>query len=171
VWAEDEHRLGLKPVLRRVWAPKGERPRAVVKERYEWLYQYGFVEPHSGETFWVILPVVNSEAFSLALEEFAEWVGVGDGKQVLVVLDQAGWHVGRRVRIPEGVHLVELPSKSPELQPAERLWPLTNEAVCNRAFGNLDELEEVLVDRCMKLAEMQDDVRSSTLYHWWPLAS
>src|SRR3982751_4075456 len=25
VWATDEHRLGLKPILRRVWAPKGQR--------------------------------------------------------------------------------------------------------------------------------------------------
>src|SRR5829696_4286034 len=29
VFATDEHRLGLKPVLRRVWAPKGERPIAL----------------------------------------------------------------------------------------------------------------------------------------------
>ena len=28
-FATDEHRLGLKPVLRRVWAPRGERPIAV----------------------------------------------------------------------------------------------------------------------------------------------
>src|SRR5215211_1449852 len=28
VWATDEHRIGLKPILRRVWAPKGQRPVA-----------------------------------------------------------------------------------------------------------------------------------------------
>jgi hypothetical protein len=28
LWAEDETRLGLKPVIRRVWAPVGERPTA-----------------------------------------------------------------------------------------------------------------------------------------------
>jgi hypothetical protein len=26
VWAFDEHRLGLKPITRRVWARKGQRP-------------------------------------------------------------------------------------------------------------------------------------------------
>ena len=26
VWAMDEHRIGLQPVLRRVWAPRGHRP-------------------------------------------------------------------------------------------------------------------------------------------------
>src|SRR5947209_7713909 len=40
VWAFDEHRLGLKPVLRRQWAPRGQRPIAVGRHRYEWLYLY-----------------------------------------------------------------------------------------------------------------------------------
>ena len=38
VFATDEHRLGLKPVLRRVWAPKGQRPIALGHHRYKWLY-------------------------------------------------------------------------------------------------------------------------------------
>ena len=33
------------------------------------------------------------------------------------------------------------------LQPAERLWPLTNEAVANKCFETLTELEEVLFQR------------------------
>src|SRR3954469_675162 len=37
VWATDEHRIGLKPILRRVWAPKGERPIALGHHRYKWL--------------------------------------------------------------------------------------------------------------------------------------
>jgi len=36
IWAEDEARLGLKPVTRRVWAPVGERPTARFKRGYEW---------------------------------------------------------------------------------------------------------------------------------------
>lgn len=45
VWAEDEHRLGLLPILRRVWAPKGQRPITPVRRTYAWLYVYGFVRP------------------------------------------------------------------------------------------------------------------------------
>src|SRR4051794_40460412 len=33
VWATDEHRIGLKPILRRVWAPKGQRPIALGHHR------------------------------------------------------------------------------------------------------------------------------------------
>jgi Winged helix-turn helix len=42
VWSEDEHRLGLQPVLRRVWTPIGEQPIATVKTQYQWLWLYGF---------------------------------------------------------------------------------------------------------------------------------
>ena len=38
VWAEDEHRLGLLPVVRRVWAPRGQRPTAWTRRRYQWCY-------------------------------------------------------------------------------------------------------------------------------------
>jgi hypothetical protein len=45
VWATDEHRIGLKPILRRVWAPKGQRPIALGHHRYKWLYVTAFVQP------------------------------------------------------------------------------------------------------------------------------
>ena len=35
--AFDEHRAGLKPVLRRVWARRGQRPLAVGHHRFAWL--------------------------------------------------------------------------------------------------------------------------------------
>lgn len=164
-------RLGLKPVLRRVWAPRGRRPVARFRRRYEWLYLYGFVRPESGEVFWLILPTVNAEAFSMALAHFAEWAGAGKDKRILLVLDQAGWHTGGKLEVPEGIHLEFLPPRSPELQPAERLWPLANEAVANRLFEDLDGLEEVLVERCVALLERTGLIRSYTLYHWWPRAA
>ena len=42
-FATDEHRIGLKPILRRVWAPRGERPIAPGHHRFEWLYVTAFV--------------------------------------------------------------------------------------------------------------------------------
>ncbi len=60
VWAMDEHRVGLKPVLRRIWVPWWDTPTASVHWRFEWVWVYGFVHPESGETYWWILPRVNS---------------------------------------------------------------------------------------------------------------
>jgi|GEM_PF-5184185 len=46
----------------------------------------------------------------------------GDDKQILLVIDGAGWHRSEQVVVPNGIHLLLLPPYSPELQPAERLW-------------------------------------------------
>ncbi len=170
LWAEDEARLGLKPVMRRVWAPVGERPVARFKRGYKWTYVYGFVRPQSGEVFWLILPTLNVQLFSMALFEFAKEVGAGENKKrILLVVDKAGWHTGGEVEVPEGIDLDEfLPSGSPELQPAERLWPLTNEGVANRLFEEIEELEEALVERCIELLDQAEAIRDLTNYHWWP---
>jgi transposase len=172
LWAEDEARLGLKPVMRRVWAPVGKkRPVARFKGGYKWTYLYGFVHPQSGEVYWLILPTVNVELFSMALNEFAKEVGVGEHKRVLLVVDQAGWHTGKEVEIPEGIHLEFLPSGSPELMPAERLWPLTNEALANEIFEEIEEVEEALVERCLELLDQPEAIRELTNYYWWPQAA
>ncbi len=72
----DEHRLGLKPILRRVWAPRGQRPVVPVQPRYEWLYIYAFAHPNTGRSFYLLMPTVSVEAFSVALHEFATCVGL-----------------------------------------------------------------------------------------------
>ncbi len=160
--------MGLKPVIRRVWAPVGQRPIARFNRGYKWTYLYGFVHPESGDLFWMILPTVNTELFSLALREFAKEVGAGKKRRILLVVDKAGWHIGGEVQIPEGIHLELLPSGSPELMPPERLWPLTNEAVANGLFEEIEEIEEALVKRCLQLLDQPDLIRDLTNYHWWP---
>ena len=90
MWCEDEHRLGIKPILRRAWGPIGQRPPAKVHQRYEWAYLYAFVRPNTGEVYLLLLPTVNAEAFSVALEHFAKKVGAGNRKRILLVLDRAG---------------------------------------------------------------------------------
>lgn len=163
--------MGLKPVLRRVWAPVGERPTARIKRGYEWTYLYGFVRPTTGEVYWLILPTVNKELFSMALQEFAREVEVGEHKHVLLVLDQAGWHTSKEVEIPKGIHLEFLPTGSPELQPAERLWPLSNETIANQLFEQIEEIEQALVGRCVELLDQPEIIRDLTNYHWWPQAA
>jgi transposase len=171
LWATDEHRLGLKPILRKAWSPIGERPVVGVHKRYEWTYLYAFARPKTGEVHWLILPTVNAEVFSMALESFAREVGAGKKKRVLLVLDRAGWHTAKKLSVPEGVHLEFLPSHSPELQPAERLWPLSDEGVANRYFEEIEEIEQALVERCVALSDRPEVIRSYIRYHWWPNAA
>jgi transposase len=169
VWSEDEHRIGLHPVVRRLWVEQGEQPVAKVNWKREWLWLYAFVQPQTGQTYWWILPYVNTELFSQVLEDFALHFGVGEDKHVVLPLDQARWHTSSQLKVPKGIHLVPLPPYSPELQPAERLWPLVNEPLANQAHTTLDALEELVYQRCRRLLRQQELIRGLTFYHWWPL--
>lgn len=171
VWAMDEHRVGLKPVLRRIWVPWWDTPTAEVHWRFQWVWVYGFVHPESGETYWWVLPRVNTHLFNQVLADFAREFGLGDRKHVLLTVDRAGWHMSKEVQIPHGLHLEFLPPYSPELQPAERLWTLTNEPIANNYFKSINELEDALVARCQVLLEHKGFISRLTCYHWWPKTS
>lgn len=167
LWSEDEHRLGLKPIRRRIYVPEGDNPIASVHWRYQWLWVYTLVEPSRGETEWWILPCVNTTVFSQVLAEFAKAYGIHANKRILLVVDQAGWHRSEKLQIPEGIHLFPLPPYTPELQPAERLWGLVDEPIANRTFTDLSELEQVVCERCQQLLGQKDLIRGLTNFHWW----
>lgn len=72
----------------------------------------------------------------------AQEYGVGEHKRILLAIDQAGWHTSNDLILLEGIDLIYLPAYSPELQPAERLCPLTNEVVANSSFCLCDETRQ-----------------------------
>jgi hypothetical protein len=168
LWTTDPHRIGLKPILRRVWSPRGQRPQAVVQHRSQWCDRYAFVQPHSGRTWGLWLPTVAVAAFTLALSEFAHAVSAGPGKQVLVVPDGAGWHPSAQVNVPAGGHVHFRPPYAPEWQPAERLWPLTNAALANRPFQDLEALQDAQAHRGLTRQTPPEVIRAHTSLHWWP---
>ncbi|WP_341476156.1 IS630 family transposase [Crocosphaera subtropica] len=166
VWFFDEHRVGLKPIIRKVWSPTGERPKAIVQHRYEWLYVYGFVEPKTGKTLWYLIPRVNNKWLSLVYEAFAEDVGLNKDKIIFLVEDNAGWHRSQKLKIPNGIIVEFLPAYSPELQPAERLWTLVDEPLVNEYFETIEEIEDILAIRCCLLQNMTEEIKNLTNYHW-----
>lgn len=105
---------------------------------------------------------------NISLREFAGSVGAGVTKQILLMWDGAGWHKSQGVEVPEGIHLMEMPAYTPELQPAERLWPLLNEGVANEQIEDLDSLEQKLVRRCKEIIAQPKVVNGLTDFHWWP---
>ncbi|HEV2459142.1 MAG TPA: transposase [Ktedonobacterales bacterium] len=130
LWATDQQRSGLKPLLRRVWTPAGPRPHALVQQRCAWRWLVGFVHPASGRTVFppasgrTVFPpasAVSIAVFAAELAVFAEQGGAGPAKQIVLVLDQAGWHTSTTRRVPDHLHLLCLPAYSPELHPAEHL--------------------------------------------------
>lgn len=73
-----------KPIIRKVWSPIGQRPMVEVHQRYEWTYtSTPSRAPRAERSNWLILPTVNAEVFSMALEHFAREVGAGKRKRIL----------------------------------------------------------------------------------------
>jgi hypothetical protein len=103
---------------------------------------------------------------ALALGEFARWADPAGEKLLVVLIDNAGWHIARRLEVPANVLLHRLPPCTPQLQPAEPLWPLVREAVANQGFDGLAGLQRPLVDRCCWLMDHPDVVRGAVGFGW-----
>jgi transposase len=56
---------------------------------------------------------------TLHLAEIAQVVA--PGAHAVVLLDQAGWHLSRRLVVPANITLMPLPAKAPELNPVENV--------------------------------------------------
>ena len=68
--------------------------------------------------------------------------------------------------MPNGIRLVYLPPHSPELQPAETLWPLVDEPIVNKLVPSLDDLVNTTGTRRCDVTERQTEISSPTNFAW-----
>lgn len=66
---------------------------------------------------------------------------------------------------PNGIEPVFLPPYSPQLQPAERLWEVTDAPLFNRVPESLAELDAALSEQCCRLSQEPERLRSRLCYH------
>jgi transposase len=109
---------------------------------------------------------VSKPFFAALLALFAREAGAGRERLIVLGLDNAGWHTAPNLAVPDGIRPVYLPRYSPELQPAEHLWPVLDEPLANRHFATLADLEQVITARCRVLN--RDPLKPGTNFHWWP---
>ena len=109
---------------------------------------------------------VSKPFLAALLALLAREAGAGRERIVVLGLDKAGWPTAPNLVGPDGIRLVSLPRSSPELQPAEHLWPGLDEPLAHRSFGTLAELEPVVTERCRILNS--DQLKPGTNFHWWP---
>jgi transposase len=168
VWAQHEQRIGLQPIVRRVWTLPGARVLARVWPRYRWCYVVAVVRPDTGESYGLLVPRLATDVYGLALAAFARAIGVGPTKRIVLVVAQAGWHRSHDLVVPDGLQLEYLPAYAPELQPAERLWSRIDEVVANRALPDLESVLDVVSERCRVLRSWSQAIARRTCFHWWP---
>ena len=106
---------------------------------YDWIYLFAAVNPLTGNSSAMLAPTVNTDYMNAHLRFISR--EAGPDKHVVLVLDQAGWHVANGLRIPKNITLLHLPPYSPELNPIERIWAfLKSHRLSNRVFVDYDDL-------------------------------
>ena len=88
----------------------------------------------------IVLPACNTEAMNLHLAEITK--EIAPGRHAALLLDQAGWHLSRRVVVPENITLIPLPPKCPELNPVEQF--LRDNWISNRIFASYENRWEYI---------------------------
>ena len=144
LWTQDESRCGLLPIVRRRITARGVQPLLPSAYRFESLYLYGAVEPLTGQSFFLELPLLNTEGFQLFLEHFA---ATDPTTFHLLLLDNGAFHKAQALRLPPNVALVFFPPYTPELNPIERLWRDLKDWLAPSQPTTLDALSTLLMTR------------------------
>jgi len=120
IWYTDETGVEGEPRPRRRLALKGSRPRSVKNGDHVRLSILGVVCPRTGEFFAIEASHCDTEVFQVFLDEAARAI-TPTRKRNILVLDNASWHKGKKLKW----HCFEplyLPPYSPDLNLIERLW-------------------------------------------------
>lgn len=179
IWWQDEARIGQserdQKTIRRIvfpankrtrrWARKGTRPVAPHDQRTKSTYLFGAICPARGVGAGLVLPRCNTAMMQLHLDEIA--LHVAPGAHGLILLDQAGWHTTKKLRIPDNITLMPLPPRAPELNPVENVWQfLRDNWLSNRVFKSYDDIVALSCDAWSKLIDQPWKIMSIGMRKW-----
>ena len=165
VWFEDEGRFGQQGTITRVWALRGRRAYACKQTGFEWVYVFGAVCPETGQTHGCLISFADTSAMNGYLKDFCKHIP--DDEHVLMVLDRAGWHRARTLRIAENLTLLLLPAYSPELNPVELLWwQMRDKHLSNQVFETAEQLDMDVGKAWCAVTCQSETIRSLCLFPW-----
>ena len=96
---------------------------------------------------------------------------VSDGRHALVVLDGAGWHRSKALKIPASAAPLRLPPYSPELNPAETVFQfLKSRHFANQVFETADAVKEKVGAVWSDFTNSPDRIRTLGDRSWEELA-
>jgi transposase len=165
LWFQDEMRVGQKNSLVYQWAKKGTRPRQPKDQRYENAYVFGAVCPSRDTGIAIIMPYANTAAMRKHIEAISR--AVAPGAHGLVILDQAGWHNTRKLKVPKNLTLMSLPPAYPELNAAENIWQYLRQTyLANRVFKSYTDILDACQDAWRRLLNETGCIASIATRDW-----
>jgi len=156
VLCADELRLGLRGQVRRVLAPRGVDVIQRLQLKYEWAYLLLAVDPRAGTLRWRWLEHCRAAPIK---ETLADWM------LDAVIWDGAGAHRANLLAdLPTA--RVRLPSYSPELNPAERVFEEIRRRTEGRVYDSVADKQAVAQAYLDDLAAQPDRVRRLCGWTW-----
>lgn len=86
---------------------------------------------------------------------------VAAGAHAVVLMDRAGWHKTDKLKVPENLIIILLPSRSPELNPVENVWQyLRQNWLSNSVFLDCQAILDAGCNAWNKLITQPDTISS-----------
>jgi transposase len=162
---QDEMRVGQKNGLVYQWAKKGTRPRQPKDQRCENAYLFGAVCPSRDTGVALIMPNADTEAMQKHIDEIGR--AVTPRAHALIILDKAGWHTTRKLKLPKNLTLMPLPPACSELNAAENIWQYLRQTyLSNRVFQTYSAILDACQGAWRKLLEETGRIASIATRDW-----
>ncbi|MDP9314338.1 MAG: IS630 family transposase [Chloroflexota bacterium] len=162
IWAGDQSRFGLRTIQRRRITSWGVKPQGICQYGYQNFWLYGAVAPATGDAFFYVLPLLNTEYMQLFLNALAE--ARPDTLNVLL-LDNSRAHTAHALVVPSNIVLLFQPAYAPEVNPSERVWEDLKSDLAWERYPSLQALQ----DQIVRLVEAYDapTLQSLTAYPYF----
>jgi putative transposase len=165
IWVQDEARIGQKNGLVRQGARRGTRPRQPADQRSESAYLFGAICPARGTGAALAQPYADTHAMQLHLDEIARTVR--RGAHAVLRLDRAGWHTTAALAVANNITMILLPSRAPELNPVENVWPYLRQTwLSPRVFDTYEDVVDAACEAWRKLIAQPQTITSIGTRQW-----
>ena len=85
----------------------------------------------------------------------------------MVILDQAGWHTTRKLKVSTNLTMVSLPPACPELNAAENIWQYLRQTyLSNRVFKTYTDILDACQEAWQKLLDEAGRIASIATRDW-----
>ena len=159
---QDEAGFGRINKPKRCWCMKGVRPLVPCHHIREYRYAFGAVEPLTGENFFLVMPLCNTNCMTVFLEQLSLQY---PDDTILLVCDGAAWHKSNGLKCPRNIKLLTIPPYTPEMNPIEQIWKqLRSMGFKNETFKTLEHVVDRLCETICHLTH--EMVRSITGRRW-----
>jgi len=154
LYFEDEASVQLAPVLGKTWAPRGKTPLQKVTGNRGSIAAISAISSDGR----LIFNLHRGRFRSPEIIHFlAQMLKHHERRHIVVVMDQAKPHVSKMTKAfiasQKRLHVFYLPSRSPELNPDEKIWShLKHQELKSHQASNLKDLEKLTKQKLRKMS-------------------